>query len=918
MVGTAFVTDLLRMWMHNWKRFIAIVAITMLGVAVLTGIYAGCRDMFQAVNKFYNAQGLYDIQVISTLGLTQGDVAALRKVSGVETAQPERSQAASIRFGGADKSVTLREIGVGGLNQPYVQRGKLPTRAGEVAVTQKFIKDSGHRIGDHLTVSASNSAANTGSPRFPNGLTITAVVLDPQDLANPEGYQSGSFRSAATADYTFFAPSAGIAGNAYTAISLRVSGAAGVDTFTDSYANTVNAVINRIQGTIQTTRQNARRRQLVDTAQARINAARASMEQQFTAAQAQLDANVRAFDNQLNALGATTDAMRVQVIAQSPQLQQAKRQLGEAQATLDKKSAQARSQLAAKQAAIGSQIPASRWYVSSRTAMGSFSNLKSDITSIESIGRAFPVVFLVVAVLMSLTAMTRMVEENRGLIGTYSSLGYGRAAIGLHYVLFAAISCLLGGALGDVLGFLGIPALLLVILQGLYVVPGTALLFDWLYGLGGIALFVIGVVAATAIACHGEMRQTPSELLMPKAPRPGTRLLLERIRPLWRRMTFLHKVTARNLFRFKRRLFMTVGGVAGCTALIVCGLAINDTVAALGPQQYGNIYRYSLMVVGADGDTAALHNRLQTDGKTAETMDARLENGEIANAGAQSGSQSIQLVTVPSGAQLAHMVTLEDAEHGLRTLSLSDSGVIVSQSVANSLGIHAGSAVALKTSDAKRAKAKVTAVTRNLIGSDVYMSTAYYATLFGAGGGAKGVQLNAVFAKLRGSGDEQVAYAATLAKSSKVLSATSTVELKRTFNFSLMSAVVALIVALAGGLALAVLFTLVSTNVSERIREIATLKVLGFYDREVHRYINREMLLLTFMGIVVGLPMGRYIGGLLTSALNMPSLYFEVHITPWSYLIAAAATMVFSVLVQLLTNPVLDRVDPAGSLKSVE
>ena len=235
--------------------------------------------------------------------------------------------------------------------------------------------------------------------------------------------------------------------------------------------------------------------------------------------------------------------------------------------------------LKTKENELKTSIPQVRWYVQDRQSLGGFSALKSDLDSIQSLGNAFPIVFLLVAVMMSLTAMARMVEEDRSLIGTYVGLGYGRLAVASRYLLFALLACLIGGGLGLIAGFLGIPAFLLVVLQGMYVMPGLRLEYDWLYGSLGIALFVVGVLAATIYACVQEMRQTPAALMRPKAPRAGSRILLERIRPVWNHMGFLSKVTARNIFRFKSRLIMTVGGVAGCTALIVCGLAINDTVA---------------------------------------------------------------------------------------------------------------------------------------------------------------------------------------------------------------------------------------------------------------------------------------------------------------------------------------------------
>lgn len=1007
-VVMAFIKDMVRMWLHAWKRFISIALISLLGVAVLTGIYAGCRDAFLATDRFFDTQGLHDIQVLSTAGLTDDDIAALRKISGVAKVQGERSQTVTVDLNGK-KTVTMQEIGTNGIDQPYLQSGRMPEKSGEIAVTRKFIKDSGYKKGDHITVTPQDSASSSVSdsaesdnqtgengsqmsdsaesdtqdgkraarvtdsgesdnqaPSFPTELTIVGVVLDPQDLTNPDGYSgTNAFRSSATSDYTFFAPSDGVTGSMYTAVTILVKGTADKDSFSDVYDDTVSEVADRIDGTVRTNRQKARHQELLDAGTKQIDEAKAQTDKQFAAAQQQIDSNRSQLNQQIDQIvnmqaGAaagsldetTRETLRETVIAASPQLAEAKAQLDQAQSKLDQQKKDTERTLQSKQNELEDSIPQVRWYVQDRSQIGGFSSLKSDLESIQSLDNAFPIVFLLVAVMMSLTAMARMVEEDRGLIGTYTGLGYGRLAVASRYLLFALFACLIGGGLGLIAGFLGIPAFLLVVLRGLYVMPDVRLAYDWLYGTAGVALFVVGVLAATVYACAQEMRQKPASLMRPKAPRAGSRILLERIKPLWNRMSFLGKVTARNIFRFKSRLIMTVGGVAGCTALIVCGLAINDTVAALGAKQYQDVYQYDLMVVANDDDADAMRQKVASDGRVTSSMDVRVESGDLTG---DSGSESIQLVAVPDSerSEFGKMVTLQPVrsswvDGAADTVSLGDDGVIVSQSAASAMGVKAGGMVTLTNGDDMQAEAHVSAVIRSVIGSDVYVSETYYRQLFDTaasgtssassasdsgesdnqngesgtsnGASSNGQQLvwNAMYAKLKGSGESQAAYAEKLEDDDAVMKAVSCAHMAESFKFDLMGAVVALIVALAGGLALVVLFTLANTNVSEREREMATLKVLGFFDKEVHHYVNREMMVLTMMGVVLGLPLGRFVGGLLTAALNMPALYFEVECTPLSYVIAAGATMAFALLVQLFVNPVLDRIDPISSLKSVE
>lgn len=914
-IALAYGKDTLRSWLRSWKRFLSIAVICLLGVSVLTGIYAGCRDMFLAADRFYDGQGLHDIQILSTYGLTDDDIVALRRIDGVDTIQPERTQSATTDVAGTDKSVTMTEIGVAGLDQPYLQEGRMPAKAGEVAVTEKFLIDSGHDIGDTITITPVETTTTFGvdlsesedsdnadtdkdaetSPEFPTELTITAQVLDPKDLTNPTGYATSALRSPTTADYVFFAPSDGVTGNVYTAISLSVEGAAEQDTFGDDYDRTIGDVVDRIERTVQDDRQQARSQSIVNDAQDQLNDAKADVYAQLDDAQQQIDDQRATLDENRQTLADTRS------------------QLEAAQAELDEQRAKADEEFAKQQQTID-DIADVRWYVQDRSSVGGYSSLDSDVSSIETLGYAFPVVFLLVAVLMSLTSMTRMVEEERGLIGTYTGLGYGSLTIASRYLLFAALACLIGGGIGLLVGFLGIPAFLLTVLENMYVIPGIVLEYDWLYGSLGIALFVVAVLTATGAACLGELRQTPAQLMRPKAPKAGSRVLLERIKPVWRRLSFLNKVTVRNIFRFKSRLIMTVGGVAGCTALIVCGFAINDSVDTLGPKQYEDLYRYDLLVAANDDNADAMADLLTGDADVTDTMRVRLESGEIAT---DEGSATIQLMVIPDGGgdDLAGMVDLQDVEHGRRELTLEDDAVIVSKSAANALGVKSGDTVSLTDGNMQHGEVTVTAVNRSVIGSDVYIGESAYRQAFDDDAP---MTWNAVYAHYEGSGDEQVEYAEELQDDPVVLTAMSCEDMRRSFRFELMAAVVALIIGLAGGLALVVLFTLANTNVSERVREMATLKVLGFTDREVHTYVNKEMMILTGVGIVAGLPLGRFIGGLLTAALNMPSIYFEVEVHWWSYLIAAVITLVFALLVQLITNPVLDRIDPVSSLKSVE
>ena len=894
---SALFISAVRMWIREWRRFCVLAVIAMLGVAVMTGIYAGCNDMLLGTNNMYSKLQSYDLQIVSTLGLTKDDVSALRKLHSVSEVEAERSWKATAHpSDDASSSYAMNLVhyvdSQKKLNRLHLLRGAMPSNNREAVVTQRFLHNSGLNIGSTVVVNLQKeNALNNKSSNSTNHKTesyrflITGSVLDSSDLNNPDGYQSKAFRNSVTSRYpifTSFMPD-DASNSPYSAISVRLIEAEKVSAFSKSYRAIVDNASEQIRARVQSSREKARHKQVVGE---------------------QVDEKVNSIISANSNLQRAPDSVK----------EQAKQQI--------------RKQLKPE---IQKRIPQAQWHIATRISNDSYASLRSDVASIQSLGYAFPAVFLVVAMMMSLTAMARMVEEERGLIGTYLSLGYGRSAAVTRHALFAIFACFIGGGIGDIVGFLAIPSLLLKILRGLYAVPDVQLCYDWLYGSLCVLAFVIPVAICTIVVSWRETRQVPAALLRPKAPKAGTRVLLERLPWIWKRMSFLNKVTIRNLVRFKGRLCMTIGGVAGCTALIVCGLALNDTVATLGTRQYEGIYRYDMIAISTPNSFHNMKQSVEKDksNNLVETMlPAYVSSGEIAkyqnalNNGKSKhnnveDAESVQMIVVKDVATLSHLVRLQNIDNNLKTIKLTDDGPLLSQSAAASLDINRGDAITVTNTSFKRATVKVHAIVRNLIGSNMYMTQRCYDRLFNAKS-SKSLKHNALILRLRGSDDKKIKYADNISERDGVLAVMNITRMKHAFSFDLMNAVVALIVTLAAGLALAVLFTLASTNISERSREMATLKVLGFYKREVHSYIHKEMLTLTIIGIVVGLPLGRLIAGLLTNALRMPSLYFEVEVAPLSYCIAGFATLIFALIVQWATNPALDRIDPVSSLKSVE
>lgn len=589
-------------------------------------------------------------------------------------------------------------------------------------------------------------------------------------------------------------------------------------------------------------------------------------------------------------------------------LADAQAELDEGRATFETERADALQQIADARAQVD-EVESATWYVQDRSALGSFSSVDSDASSIEAIARIIPVIFFVVAILVSLTTATRMVEEERGLVGLYKALGYSNARILSKYLIYTGSAALIGGIIGDIAGFVVIPYVLFYIFQAMYLLPLFSLHFDLFYAVLGIVAFVAGIAGATFITCRKDLTESPASLMRPRAPRAGSRIFLEHIRPLWRRLGFLNKVTARNLFRYKKRLAMTIFGIMGCTALLICGFSIKNTVESLAPRQYEQIYRYDLMAVTSADDFEAARSVLEG---ADEVTDLEAIGVDTITVEYEGGKESMQLYIIPSGMQISDYVSLQTLEGD--PISLDDTGVVITNNAATVLGLSAGDTASITTSALDKAEVTVESITRNYLGNAIYMTEDTYEELFGP------LELNGFLAHLTGGDTEQRAFADELEGDDIFLSITSVAKMREQFeqSFTLINVVVYVVIGLAAGLAFVVLFTLSTVNIGEREREIATIKVLGFRAGEVRTYINKETLVLTSLGILVGLPAGWALSESFTYILKMPSIFFDVVVDPWCYALAAAFSIVFALAVSLITNRMLARIDMVEALKSPE
>ncbi len=558
------------------------------------------------------------------------------------------------------------------------------------------------------------------------------------------------------------------------------------------------------------------------------------------------------------------------------------------------------------------RISMAKWYVWDRSENDSFDGINNDISFIQAVTQAFPIIFFLVAILVSLTTMTRMVEEDRTLIGTYKSIGYTKLLISMKYILYAILACVTGGILGIGIGFYVLPKVIWIIVQTMYVLPTFQYSFYPVYGLGGFGMFLLGIMGATIFACAEMLHKRPAELMRPKAPKEGSRILLERLSFIWKRLKFLNKVTCRNLFRYKKRAIMTIVGIIGCTMLIVLGFGVRDTVGGVMSDQYGHVTVYDAIVVTDNLSTEEmdqLTDELKESEMAKEMLPLQITTLALASS---DDNLDITVMVIPDNADFDSYVHLRDIKTNNK-MTLPSEGIVVTQNAAKQLRLKKGDTVSLQNEDNLEYDFPVAFITANNAGNFVYLSESCYQAAFGDYAGTS-LLLNLTEPK---RGEE---WLDSLREDHRILSVSSSQDTIDTFGEvkKIIDMIVYLLIGMSAVLALTVLFTLANINVSERERELATIKVLGFRPQEVNSYVNKETLILTLIGIILGLPAGYGITYAILANVSIADIAFKVRVSAAAYLAAAILTLVFTLLVNKITNKTLRRINMVEALKSVE
>ena len=654
---------------------------------------------------------------------------------------------------------------------------------------------------------------------------------------------------------------------------------------------------------------------------------------QLQAAQAEVDsgqAQIAAYEQQIADGEAQIASGRAQLQEAKDQLPSQEQELADARKELEegeadylegKKDAEAEiadgeQQIADAEAEL-EDLEEPEWYLNTRDdVVEDYGEMEDNAEQIGAIGKVFPLMFFLVAALVSLTTMTRMVEEQRGHIGTMKALGYSKTDIAMKYLWYAGSATLGGGAVGIIVGQKLFP----YIIQVSYGIMYDCLLqpdipYRPVSAIQALLISFACIMAATGLSCMKELRENPAELMRPAAPKVGKRVLLEYIPFIWKRLNFTTKSTFRNIFRYKKRLFMTIFGISATMALLVTGFGLRDSIIDLADIQYDNIQLYDAMITfsGTEEEKKDLGQWLENEKDVAASTMVHMEMVDVSTG---EGDGEVYLC-VPENTEEFQTMTVFQNRVSHETYTLDGEGVLLTEWMADTLGVSEGDTITVEAEDGSSSKeVPVMGVVENYIMNYVYMSPEYYEKLYG-----EPAEYEVMYAEFTPEGKEQEKnLGAEILQQPGVYNVSYTSDTKREINDMLQALVLVIIVLIvtAALLAFVVLYNLNNVNITERRRELATLKVLGFYDTEVAAYVYHENIILTLIGIVVGVGLGTILHQYIIHTIRVDMVMFGQHVSLISFLISAVLTAVFSAFVNFVMYFKLKEIDMVESLKSVE
>lgn len=840
-------------------RFFSIMLIIFLGVAFYTGIRATGPDMLQAADDYFAKQNLATNSVQSTLGLTTADTKALAGHRDELISQPVKyldvTQLNNNRVVRVAELPTTQK-----LNRLRVVSGRLPQKATEIVLdSQAKVFQPGLKLGSTYKI-VSSQAVNKKFKR--RSFKVVGFVNSPRYVENTS--RGVTTVGKGTLDYMAYVRPKTLKLSVFTRLDVQFKNLVGVKPYTAKY--------NRLN------RENTAKLK----AWLRPQAQKRQQSLQRTARQ------------QLTPLVQAVASLQTQVPANTPQLVKLQTQLTQAQAKVN-------------------AIKRPTYIYTNRADNPGYTEYHENTQRIVALSTVFPLFFIAIAALICLTTMTRMVEELRLQMGTLKALGYSDAAVGSEFMIYGGLAALIGTGLGVLFGVNFFPQFIAQAYGSMYNLPAIGVQYIWSDILVALVIALLCTLGTAFVVLRVDLRSLPAQLLQPKAPKAGKTLWLEHWTGLWRRLSFNHKITLRNLFRYKQRLLMTVLGIAGCMAMMITGFGLKDSIGDIGAKQFNELWHYDAIITRTGSETPAQRRAIKHATLTRASLALKSAQATIQQAGV--AEQTVTLGVPEETQRLNQFVTLRQRQSHQR-YQLGNHGAIIDEKLAKLYQVKVGDTLPIKLAGQTAKNVKVAAIAENYVAHFVYLSPTYYRQVFGQ----KPIY-NSNYVQFTQTSDRQEnAYANELLKHSGIMNVTlMATEKKTTFKmFDSMNLVVLIFVISAGALALVVLYNLTNINVSERIRELSTIKVLGFYDGEVTMYIFRENLILTGLGIVLGLFLGNWLHSYILQTAETNALMFSPGIHPLSYVYSALLTVAFSLIVMAMMHHKLKRVNMLDALKSVD
>ena len=893
---------------ESLNRFLSIAFIVALGSGFMAGLAAASPDMYDSADSYIRQYRLFDLDIRSTVGFTEEDLASLRTEDQIGGVLGGRVFDMVLHdAGGSDFTSRvygfLDENGESDMNCLQLTEGRLPRAPGECVAESVFGRYTGEEIhvGDVLTLEGDSSGDVTLQDIMTDtSLTVVGLCRSPMCISvegDPSSTGSGTINLNVYVQQDFFTC------DYYTDAYLLIKDADQMNTFGDAYTEYIDSVIEDLKP-LGTKLVSDRIGILTEDAEAQIKELELLVEELegVSIVKEELDSDL-SIRLEMNAI--TKDALPSLsgLLQQTQQLftdsSDSNQMQNASSLLLEEKLEDARTQM--------EQLRQGSWIYRTRNDLAGFDSYSNNVGKVSALAKIFPVFFFIVALLVALTTMTRLIEERRLQIGTLKALGYSNGQILSEYLLFSLSASVLGCILGFAVGFRIFPLAINAAYSMMYFLPSMTAPIRWEIVSWVAPVTICSILLAALWSCWNEFRSVPAALMVPRSPAPGKRIWLEHIGFIWRKLPFTYKVTFRNLFRYKKRFIMTMIGVAGCSALLLTGFGIRDSVNDIVDKQFGELYQYDLMYVLDKEDSlredTELSNILNDRQLISSFLLSAQETGKI-----YFGKDRQELtIFVPEDPDLFPTFTVLRDRKSHEEFPLADGSVILTEKMCEEMKIRAGDTVLLEDSDGHQMQVIVSAIAENYVSSFAYMTRECYEELF---------QHAPDFTTLLCISEQDVS--SKILSDPHVLFGRSVSSLKESFSDSIRSinGVIAVLILAAGLLCIVVLYNLINVNICERRKELATLRVLGFYKKETRSYIFRETNILSFLGSLAGLLIGIWLHGFVVRTVEVNHIMFGREIKPLSYVIALAISVVFTLIVNVIMRKAVNSTDMVEAMKA--